>query len=171
LTAFAAAPCFLGVKRRLCRVLPGVFSVRSPLHGLNCSQDAGGNPTIANELVMAIDSYAKDDILTIRILDERLIDPEQLKRLFDDLYALLGKSEQQQVVVDFSSVKFMASAMLGKLVAMKKKCDEYRAKLKLCSVAPEILEVFKITKLNKVFDIQSDDATARKSFNKRGFFG
>jgi anti-sigma B factor antagonist len=120
---------------------------------------------------MPIDSYAKDDILTIRILDERLVEPEQLKRVFDDLYALLGKSEQQQVVLDFSAVKFMASAALGKLVALQKKCDEYRAKLKLCGVAPEILQVFKITKLNKFFDIQADEAAARKSFSKRGFFG
>lgn len=120
---------------------------------------------------MPIDSYAKDDILTIRIHDERLIDPEQLKRLFDDIYTVIGKSEETQVVVDFKAVKFMASAMLGKLVAMKKKCDEFKAKLKLCSVAPEILEVFKITKLNKVFDIQSDEATARKSFSKRGWLG
>jgi anti-sigma B factor antagonist len=120
---------------------------------------------------MPIDSYAKDDILTIRILDERLVEPEQLKRLFEDLYALLGKTEQQQVVLDFAPVKFMASAMLGKLVALQKKCEEYRAKLKLSSIAPDILQVFKITKLNKVFDIQSDEPTARKSFNKRGFFG
>jgi anti-anti-sigma factor len=120
---------------------------------------------------MPIDSFAKDDILTIRILDERLVDPEQLKRLFDDLYALLGKSDEQQVVLDFAPVKFMASAMLGKLVALQKKCDEYRAKLKLCSITPDILQVFKITKLNKVFDIQTDEATARKSFSKRGFFG
>jgi anti-sigma B factor antagonist len=157
------------VKLALFRVLPGVLARGAPApKGLPCRSQ---HHSIESLLIMAIDSYAKDDILTIRILDERLVDPEQLKRLFDDLYALLGKSEQQQVVVDFGSVKFMASAMLGKLVAMKKKCDEYRAKLKLCSVAPEILEVFKITKLNKVFDIQSDDATARKSFNKRGFFG
>jgi anti-anti-sigma factor len=120
---------------------------------------------------MPIDSYAKDDILTIRVLDERLVDPEQLKRLFDDLYALLGKSSEQQVVLDLAAVKFMASAMLGKLVAFQKKCDEYRAKLKLCSVAPEIQQVFKITKLNKLFDIQADEAAARKSFSKRGFFG
>jgi anti-anti-sigma factor len=120
---------------------------------------------------MPIDSYAKDDILTIRIQDERLVEPEQLKRLFEDLHALLGKSDEQQVILDFANVKFMASAMLGKLVALQKKCEEYRAKLKLCNVAPDILEVFKITKLNKVFDIQSDEATARKSFSKRGFFG
>lgn len=120
---------------------------------------------------MPIDSYAKDDILTIRILDERLVDPDQLKRLFDDLHALLGKSSEQQVILDFAPVKFMASAMLGKLVAFQKKCQEFRAKLKLASVSPDILEVFKITKLNKVFDIQADEATARKSFSKRGFFG
>lgn len=36
---------------------------------------------------MPIDSYAKDDILTIRIQDERLVEPEQLKRLFEDLHA------------------------------------------------------------------------------------
>jgi anti-sigma B factor antagonist len=120
---------------------------------------------------MPIDHYAKDDILTIRILDERLVEPELLKRLFDDLYALLGKSEEQQVVLDFSAVKFMASSMLSNLVALKKKCDEYRAKLKLCSVTPDILQVFKITKLNKLFDIQPDEATARKSFSKRGLFG
>ncbi len=119
---------------------------------------------------MPIDSYSKDDILTIRLADERLVEPEHLKRLFDDLITLLGKTDERQVVLDFTPVKFMASAMLGKLVALQKKCDEFQAKLKLCGVSPDIMQVFKITKLNKVFDIQSDEATARKSFSKRGFF-
>jgi anti-sigma B factor antagonist len=131
------------------------------------------SPAFLERLVphMPLDSYVKDDILTIRVLDERLVEPEQLKRLFDDLYALLGKTDEQQVVLDLAGVKFMASAMLGKLVALQKKCEEYRAKLKLASVDPQIMEVFKITKLHKVFDIQPDEATARKSFSKRGFFG
>lgn len=120
---------------------------------------------------MPIDSYSKDDILTIRITDERLVDPEQIKRVYDDLMALLGKTDERQVVLDFAPVKFMASAMLGKLVQLHKKCEEFKAKLKLAGVSPDILEVFKITKLNKVFDIQSDEPTARKSFSKRGLFG
>ncbi len=120
---------------------------------------------------MPIDSFAKDDILTIRILDERLVDPEQIKRVCDDLMTLLGKSDERNIVLDFAPVKFMASAMLGKLVQLQKKCVEFKAKLKLAAVTPDILEVFKITKLHKVFDIQSDEATARKSFTKRGFFG
>ena len=120
---------------------------------------------------MAIDSVARDGILTIRIQDERLVEPEQLRRLFEDVNTLVGKSDSEQIILDFSGVKFMASAMLGKLVALQKKVQEFRAKMKLCCVAPEILEVFKITKLHKVFDIQADEAAARKSFTKRGFFG
>jgi len=119
---------------------------------------------------MPIDSYAKDDILTIRLSDERLVEPEHLKRLFEDLNTLLGKSDEQQVILDFSPVKFMASSMLGKLVQLEKKCQEFKVKLKLCGVSPDILQVFKITKLNKVFDIQPDEPTARKAFTKRGFF-
>jgi anti-anti-sigma factor len=117
---------------------------------------------------MAIDSAAKDGILTVRIQDERLVDPEQLRRLFEDVNTLIGKSDSEQIILDFSGVKFMASSMLAKLVALQKQVQDFRAKL--CCVAPEIYEVFKITKLHKLFDIQSDEAAARKSFAKRGFF-
>ncbi|HMO87143.1 MAG TPA: STAS domain-containing protein, partial [Lacipirellulaceae bacterium] len=98
-------------------------------------QNSGRPFQILRSLTMAIDSYAKDDILTIRILDERLVDPEVIKRVFDDLIALLGKTDEQQVVLDFASVKFMASAMLGKLVQLQKKAQEYKVKLKLSSVS------------------------------------
>ncbi len=44
-------------------------------------------------------------------------------------------------------------------------------KLKLCSIDPEIRQVFKITKLDKLFDIEADEASARAAFMKRGWFG
>ena len=109
--------------------------------------------------------------MVIQLTDPRITDNSHLERVFEEVTKRLEKTEEKQVVLDFRPVEFMASSMLGKLVQLNKKCGEYRVKLKLCSIAPEILEVFKITKLNKVFDIQPDEATARKSFNKRGFFG
>ncbi len=120
---------------------------------------------------MSINSYTKDKILTIRLLDERLMDESQLKRIYTDMMALLDKSTEQQVVLDFSKVQFMSSAMLGKLVQIHKKCKEYKVKLKLCGISPEIYEVFKITRLHKLFDIAADEASARKAFSKRGLFG
>ena len=120
---------------------------------------------------MSINATSKDGTLTFLFTDPRITDDVHLKRVFEALTNQLNKSEEKQVILDFRHVDFMASSMLGKLVQVNKKCNEFRVKLKLCSISPEILEVFKITKLNKVFDIQSDEATARKSFNKRGFFG
>ncbi len=119
---------------------------------------------------MSIQTASKDGILTIRIQDDRLVDPAQLTRLFDDINAALGKSDEDRVIVDFSPVQFMASSALGKLVQLNKKATEFKAKLKLCGINPQIFEVFKITKLHKVFDIEADEAAARKSFNKWGIF-
>jgi anti-sigma B factor antagonist len=119
---------------------------------------------------MSLQSASKDGILTIRIDDDRLVDPSVLSRLFDDLHALMSKTTEDRVIVDFSQVQFMASSALGKLVQFQKKSKEHNAKVKLAGITPDIYEVFKITKLNKVFDIAKDEPTARKAFQKTGLF-
>jgi anti-anti-sigma regulatory factor len=53
-------------------------------------------------------------------------------------------------------------------VQLNKNAGEYKVKLKFCGINSQIYEVFKITKLHKVFDIAADEAAARKSFNKWG---
>ncbi|MCA9241251.1 MAG: STAS domain-containing protein, partial [Planctomycetales bacterium] len=73
--------------------------------------------------------------------------------------------------IDFSPVQFMSSSMLGKLVKIHKNCKEYKAKLKLSGVSDDIREVFKITRLDKLFDFEKDIEAARKAFMKRGLFG
>jgi hypothetical protein len=69
---------------------------------------------------MTLQSATKDGILTIRIEDDRLVDPSILTRLFDDLNALMNKTTEDRVIVDFSPVEFMASSALGKLVQFQK---------------------------------------------------
>lgn len=119
---------------------------------------------------MPLQTAAKDGILTIRISDDRLVDPAVLTRIFDDLDALMSKTTEDRVILDFAPVEFMASSALGKLVQFQKKSKQYNAKVKLSGISPQIYEVFKITKLHKVFDIEKDEATARKAFQKSGLF-
>jgi len=119
---------------------------------------------------MTLPTESKDDILTIRIPDERLVEPTHLARLFEDLEAILSKSTEDRLILDFSKVQFMASSALGKVVQFHKKAIGYKAKLKLCGIVPEIYEVFKITKLHKVLDIEKDEAAARKAHQKKGLF-
>ncbi|MEM8945946.1 MAG: STAS domain-containing protein [Planctomycetota bacterium] len=119
---------------------------------------------------MPIESAAKDGIRTIFIRDERLVEPALITRVFDDIHTELGKSDEDRVILDFKSVGFMASSALGKLIQLNKKAKEYKVKLKLSGIIPEVLEVFKITKLHKVFDIAKDEAAARKAHQKTGLF-
>ena len=120
---------------------------------------------------MALSSAKRDDILFLEIGDFRLLDEARIEQLEKDIYEAIDQSSEGRVVLDFRNVEFMSSAMLGKLVKVHKKCQGFKVKLKLCSVSPEILEVFKITRLNKLFDIEKDAESARKAFNKRGIFG
>ncbi|TWT76029.1 putative anti-sigma factor antagonist BtrV [Posidoniimonas polymericola] len=120
---------------------------------------------------MAIATQSRDGILIIQVKDPRLVDEVVLEQLEKDVLGAIDQSEAERVIIDFTPVQFMSSSMLGKLVKIHKKCKEYKAKLKLSGVTPDIREVFKITRLDKLFDFEKDLESARKAYLKRGLFG
>lgn len=118
---------------------------------------------------MSVASHSKDGILTIVLLDARVLEDAKLEQLAQDIHAELAKTTEDRVILDFQRVQFMSSSMLGKLVQIHKKSKEFKVKLKLCSLDKDIYEVFKITKLHKLFDIAADEAAARKAFLRKGW--
>ena len=129
------------------------------------------DPFLRRASRMSLSSYAKDGILTVVFDDARILDETKLEELGTELLEMLNKTTEERVILDFRNVKFMSSSMLGKLVQTHKKCGEFKVKMKLCSIDPEIRQVFKITKLDKLFDIEADEAAARKAFMRKGWFG
>ncbi len=120
---------------------------------------------------MSLTTFSKDGILTIVFEDARILDETKLEQLSRDLMVMLDKTTEERVILDFRNVKFMSSSMLGKLIQVNKKAGEFKVKLKFCSIDPEIRQVFKITKLDKLFEIETDEAAARAAFMKKGWFG
>ncbi len=59
---------------------------------------------------------------------------------------------------------YLSSLALGTLINVKKKIARVEGQLKLCSIYPDLLEVFKITRLDTVFDIYKDEPAARQAF-------
>jgi anti-sigma B factor antagonist len=108
----------------------------------------------------------------VSLNDEKIIDDLKIQQLAKELNEQLDKSgEKRRVLINFARVKFMSSAMIGKLILLGKRCKNEQIELKLCSITPNIMEVFKIMKLNKVFDIQDDEPKAMKAFERKGWFG
>jgi anti-sigma B factor antagonist len=133
------------------------------------SQGFASSPVWADQ--MSLSTYTKEAILTVVFDDARILDETKLEELGRELLETLNKTTEERVILDFRNVKFMSSSMLGKLVQVHKKAGEFKVKLKLCSIDPEIRQVFKITKLDKLFDIEADEASARAAFMKKGWFG
>jgi anti-sigma B factor antagonist len=94
------------------------------------------------------------------ILDQAVID--QIGQEFNQ--AELEAASNRKLLVDFRTVEYMSSAMLGKIVQLHKRCKADKIKLKLCGIGSNPLEVFKITRLDKLFEIYKDAATALPTF-------
>ena len=56
-------------------------------------------------------------------------------------------------IFDFSECTFIDSTGLGALVSIYKKCAEKDGSIKLKALNPEVEKLFKLTRLDKVFEI------------------
>jgi anti-anti-sigma factor len=121
------------------------------------------------ENVMALIKHeVKGDVRVIVIDVVRLVDETAIEQCKREIVEVLDKTEESNVLLHFGQINFMSSAALGMLIRINKKCKEYNITLKLCSISSDILQVFKITSLDKIFDIHSDAAGAMESFKKAG---
>lgn len=104
------------------------------------------------------------DVTVVRFVDRKILDEANIQELGQELFRLVEEDHRTRLLLNFSSVEFLSSAALGKLITLDKKVKANKGKLKLSNIRPEIYEVFAITKLNKLFDIRDDEADALANF-------
>ena len=95
-------------------------------------------------------------VVIATLTDEKILDEDQLQGLEGSFLPLIEQTPQIQLIIDFSNVKFLTSSVLGLLIRISKKVHESEGTLRLCSISPKILDVFRITRLDKIFEILSD---------------
>lgn len=111
-----------------------------------------------------IDVSKAGEVSVVKFIDKKILDEANIQELGAELFALVEQDNRKLILLDFANVEFLSSAALGKLITLDRKVKTHKGKLKLCGIRPEILEVFQVTKLNKVFDIRKDDAEAIAAF-------
>ncbi len=95
-------------------------------------------------------------VVVATLTDEKILDETQLQGLEGSFMPLIEQNPKIQLIIDFGPVKFLTSSVLGLLIRVSKKVYEADGKLRLCSITPKILEIFKITRLDKIFEIYPD---------------
>jgi len=104
------------------------------------------------------------EISVVTFTDQKILDEAAIQELGAELFALVEHDNRKSILLDFAGVEFLSSAALGKLITFDRKLKTAKGRLKMCGLAPGILEVFQVTKLNKVFDIRAERAEALAAF-------
>ena len=104
------------------------------------------------------------DVTVVRFRDHKIVEDINIQQLGQELFQLVEADNHDKLLLNFSSVDFLSSAALGKLITLDKKMKAHGGTLKLSNIRPEIFEVFSITKLDRLFDIREDEADALAAF-------
>lgn len=59
----------------------------------------------------------------------------------------------KEIVIDCSKLSYIASSGLRQLITIHKKCKSEGGEMKLINVNADVMEIFSVTRFDKVFDI------------------
>lgn len=111
-----------------------------------------------------IDIEEVNDVTIARFTDKKILDESNIQIIGNQLFSLIDDDHRKKVVLDFANVEYLSSAALGKLITLDKKVKAAQGELRLCSIRKDILEVFKITRLDKLFKIRENRDKALEGF-------
>jgi len=93
-------------------------------------------------------------------VDEKTIDSAVAAEIDVHVFHLAGQAEPPWIVIDMRNVVFLGSAFLEVLLAAWKRLKERRGRLAICGLTPLCAEVFRVTKLDTLWELYPDRDTA-----------
>ena len=109
-----------------------------------------GHPVAPNAILKI---RMDDDVAVVNFSQARLLDHSNVEKVGEELDALLDTYNLKRIVLDFANVEYLSSRVLGKLTLMHRRADKAGARFVLCCIKSDVLEVFRIMKLHKLFTI------------------
>ncbi len=109
-----------------------------------------------------------EDATVVAFTNDKILEETDVRALRESIEVIVEQAGNIRLVLDFRSVKFLSSAVLGLLIRISKRIHEQGGQLRLCNIHPGIYEVFKITRLTNIFDIFEDVESAIHSFTDNG---
>lgn len=106
----------------------------------------------------------KGPITLGRVQATSVLDARNVAELGKELLASTERKPETHILLDFSQVSYLSSAVLNELLKVHRKLQETRGSLRLCSLNQDIKKVFEITNLDKVFVIYESAADGVKKF-------
>ena len=105
-------------------------------------------------------------IAVIRFNDRNILDEASIQSISEEILRHIDALTNPMILMDFNNVDHLSSAALGSLITINNRVRKRDGQLRLCNIDAQIMEVFVITKLNKLFQIHATAKAAMDSFSR-----
>ena len=93
-----------------------------------------------------------------------LMDPVQLEMIQAQLFKLVDEEDRRLMILDFSRVEFISSQAIGIVIGLNRRLAKLpHSKLLLCGVSGKLIELLRITRLDRVLTIKPTQKEAINS--------
>src|SRR3954462_5582172 len=103
---------------------------------------------------ITVASFADSEILTEDVIEE----------VGDQLDELIDGRGPADILLNFREVRLMSSTMLAVLLRFSRRVAATRGRLKLCCIAPDLMQAFRITRFDRIFEIHDEESAALDAF-------
>ena len=103
-------------------------------------------------------------VSVVEFADRKILDELCISEIREELAQLVSGNAGIKLLLSFKNVEHLSSAALALLITIHEQVKEGSGALKLSDIKEPIFEVFKITKLNKLFDIHETAGGAINAF-------
>jgi len=106
-------------------------------------------------------------VLRVEFVDRDILDEAAIRQINTELVRRLEAAAAPQMLISFRGVEHLSSAALGTLITVNSLTKKRGGQLRLSDIKPSIMEVFTITKLNKLFHISETAEKALVGFCRK----
>jgi anti-sigma B factor antagonist len=93
------------------------------------------------------------DVTIVRFLNQKMLREQSFQVIGERLFDLVDNRGKKRFLLDFGLVEFISSAALGTLITLNKKVQLSGGELALLNIRKELMQMFAITKLDKLFKL------------------
>jgi anti-sigma B factor antagonist len=105
-----------------------------------------------------------EGVSIVEFADRKILEELSIQEIGEELDRLVESEPGIRLLLSFRDVDHLSSAALGMLINLKKKIAAQNGAMRLSDINRQIFEVFKITRLDRIFDIHESADQALTGF-------
>jgi anti-anti-sigma factor len=110
-----------------------------------------------------MDVRVNDGVTVVRFLRRTILDPLAIEAIGERLNEALAGQAAPRVLIDFSRVESVTSAMIGRFLTLHQQVEAAGGRLAFCGVGPFLQQIFALCGIPAGIPVHADEATATAS--------